>query len=73
MKLLMSQDLYSCMNFFHPKFFLKLCSLDSIFMTCKLTNQRKLRGGGNSTIAEEVSRFQHLFHNPQLVDARKGI
>ena len=29
--------------------------------------------GGNSTTAEEVSKFQHLFSNPQLVDARKGI
>ena len=28
-------------------------------------------GGGNSTTAEEVSRFKHLFPNPQLVDARK--
>ena len=30
-------------------------------------------GGGNSTAAEEVFRFQHLLPNPQLVDARKGI
>ena len=34
---------------------------------------QEVRRHGNSTTAEDVSRFHRLFPIPQLVDARKGI
>ena len=43
-----------------------------LYITCTIVHMVR-NGGGNSTSTEEVSKFQCLFHDPQLVDARKGI